>query len=300
MTGQDNQGPNNAITRYFRVRVVELVNDRYLKCSCGLPARKRVPCRHIFAVVKRRHKQMYCIRWYVLFQHCYGRVGHEKMTEHFNVMITQEAARKHGEDVLVEGLLIVSPPETQFPVLHTEGTEADLELAKRILELNQRGIAVERGVNNLPIMEEGMFLPIMEEGMLNEEEDIAEDAAGYLQVGDDKGMEGTVSFSTAARAILGNNLLARDQLEAVERLRHSSDCVYNRFNAITKDIAKVVEDDPEEVERFAATLGQFHLEAIARKATKSKSSESGDQGELHFSQSGTSRDKISKRKRGAC
>jgi hypothetical protein len=287
MIEQDDRGPNNAITRYFRVRVVALVNGRYLTCSCGKPARRRVPCRHIFAVLQRRHKQMYSIRWYALFQHCYGRVGHEKMTEHFNVMIAQEATRTPGEDVLVEGLLTLSPPETQFPVLHTEGTEADLELAYKVLALNKRGIAVRRGQDDLPIIEV-------------EEEDSGDYGDGYLQVGDDDGMEGFVSFSPAARAILGNNILAHHQKETVEELKHSSDHVYNRLNAIFKDLAKVVEDDPAQVDWLAAEMDKLHLQAIAHKqqANQSKDSDSGHQGDLNFSQSGTSKQKVCKRKRG--
>jgi hypothetical protein len=98
VTQQDDRGTNNNdVPRYFQVRVVggagQLCPLSKMKMlSCGLPARKRLPGRHIFAVVQQRHKQiMYSIRWYVLYyQHWYGRAGHEKMTEHFTVMITQE------------------------------------------------------------------------------------------------------------------------------------------------------------------------------------------------------------------
>jgi hypothetical protein len=65
-------------------------------------------------------------------------------------------------------------------------------------------------------------------------------------VGDDESMEGNVSFSEATRSLLGRNLIARNQLEAVNNLKSYNDhIIYNTMNAITKDIVKLVEDDPE-------------------------------------------------------
>jgi hypothetical protein len=103
----DNNNTGRAFPpRYYRLRIVRLINNRFCWCSCGLPSRVKYPCRHILAVTGEVTEQMFGLRWHAKFQYHYGRHGSEEWTRHFNIMLNDEFARCHrqGECILVSGM----------------------------------------------------------------------------------------------------------------------------------------------------------------------------------------------------
>ena len=98
----------SVVPSFFRIRVVRIVDGKFASCSCGLPARNKYPCRHIMAVIKKRHRKMYSIRWLIHFSHTFGR--QKTWTDFWRKLEAEENSRdvEGGEHILVEGLLDIA------------------------------------------------------------------------------------------------------------------------------------------------------------------------------------------------
>jgi hypothetical protein len=92
--------------RYYRLRKVRLVNNEFCWCSCGVPSRRKYPCRHILAVTSEVKPHMFALRWHANFQYHYGRKHSESFTKQFNKMLYEEFSRnvRKGECILVSGM----------------------------------------------------------------------------------------------------------------------------------------------------------------------------------------------------
>jgi hypothetical protein len=287
---------------FYRVREVTLVNNRFLKCSCGYPAQMRRPCRHIFAVLKKNHHQLYSVRWLLLFQHCYQREGHEKITAHFQGMIKAEAERVTGEDILVENLFEVSPPGTVFPILHDLTSEEDYELAIRIRHWTQEGTPPIRGSKVLPYPAE-------------DDDDIP--GQGGNDSDSDHDMDIVATMSPAAQNILGQDVLAtqQSQVHDVRVLTQSSDHQYQVLNGMVQSFVKLLNNDDISNVRYQAcvdalakvtldTVVAMKQEAVAGKAAATASKDVNESThctseEVDFSETGTYTSSKITRKKGA-
>jgi len=84
---------------YKRVRVVELLDDNTMVCSCNRHRRHLMTCGHIMLIAGISHPTMFHVRWWNSFQlHC---ARDQKLTEHFNKMLM-----KRNDAVCVKGLNI--------------------------------------------------------------------------------------------------------------------------------------------------------------------------------------------------
>jgi len=84
---------------YKRVRVVELLEDNTMVCSCNRPRRHLMTCGHIMLIVGISHPIVHHVRWWNGFQlHC---ARDNKLTEHFNKMLMNT-----NDAVSVKGLII--------------------------------------------------------------------------------------------------------------------------------------------------------------------------------------------------
>ena len=73
----------NIIPRFYRLRVVKLVNQKYLSCSCGLSARMKYPCRHIMCITEGYSIEMFSLRWLIIYQHTFDRKNYNELSEVF-------------------------------------------------------------------------------------------------------------------------------------------------------------------------------------------------------------------------
>ena len=126
-------------TKFYRLRKVRLINGKYMTCSCGYPKRMKSPCVHIMRVTGVRLPLMYHVRWWMLFQYHFMKVGGNEtskiMTDHFHKMLAKESHRRRDEDICVEDWLNSKVPPTEsvsYPKL-CEGTiEEDRVFAMRL------------------------------------------------------------------------------------------------------------------------------------------------------------------------
>ena len=98
----------NWVPHFYRCRTVEIINDKYVTCSCGMPARHcSFPCRHIFALFKKCDIRMFGVRWLIQYQHCFERAGKEDLTQVFRDMQEMEFQRRGdlGEHVYIGNML---------------------------------------------------------------------------------------------------------------------------------------------------------------------------------------------------
>ena len=98
----------NWTPKFYRCRTVEIIDNKYVTCSCGMPARRNsFPCRHIFALFKQCDIRMFGVRWLIQYQHCFERAGKEDLTEVFRDMQEMEFKRRGdlGEHVYVGNML---------------------------------------------------------------------------------------------------------------------------------------------------------------------------------------------------
>ena len=63
---------DSGITQFRRVRVVELMDDSFLQCSCGFFARMGLPCKHILRITNTVTATMCHIRWAKQFLFQFG------------------------------------------------------------------------------------------------------------------------------------------------------------------------------------------------------------------------------------
>ena len=100
----DNTKP---IPQVYRLRVVKIVDGKFASCTCGLPAQKKYPCRHIIAIFGSIHPSMFSVRWLSQYQHSFERAGKDTLTKTFREMEDEQFNRNWatGEHILVEGLL---------------------------------------------------------------------------------------------------------------------------------------------------------------------------------------------------
>ena len=90
-----------------RVRVVELLDDNTMVCSCNRHRHHLMTCGHIMLIVGISHPVVHHVRWWNSFQLHYARDN--KLTEHFNKMLmnTNDAVSVKGLNIdLQHGLCL--------------------------------------------------------------------------------------------------------------------------------------------------------------------------------------------------
>jgi hypothetical protein len=136
-----------SISKFVRVRTVEMIDDEYLHCSCGWQSRMMMPCRHIFRVVQRRHPDMYSVRWLSYFQYYYQKDA--SYTKVFDEQIRDEHNRGFKQDIKVKGLNVKEDwkfPDGELICCGINTLPKDVESAKFILSLQDRGYLFVKNV----------------------------------------------------------------------------------------------------------------------------------------------------------
>ena len=76
---------DSGITQFRRVRVVELMDDSFLQCSCGFFARMGLPCKHILRITNTVTATMCHIRWAKQFMFQFG--NNDRVTD---ILVTMQ------------------------------------------------------------------------------------------------------------------------------------------------------------------------------------------------------------------
>ena len=117
----------NLIPHFYRMRKVRNINDKYFACSCGLPSRMKIPCRHILSVVGDYTIEMFALRWLIIYQHAFLTEGFEDVTKVLQRLEEYEFSRQNsiGEIILVNNFSSISAT-SNYPQKIGNSTDADI------------------------------------------------------------------------------------------------------------------------------------------------------------------------------
>ena len=134
------------------MRIITIIDGKFASCSCGLPARKKIPCRHLISVVGVIHPCMFGVRWLNLYQLCFQRKGHEKISEIFRTMEDEEFSRdwEKGEHVFVSGFGRKNK-DRSYPLPIGNTTIEDVQIALKLKYWLDKGLVNVRGETLLDI-----------------------------------------------------------------------------------------------------------------------------------------------------
>ena len=81
-TPADNmRDPQNKLPpRFYLLRKIEIVNDRFMIYSCELYHRMMIPCRHILFSMQEYEPSMFGFWWLSIYQYVFERRDYEDMT----------------------------------------------------------------------------------------------------------------------------------------------------------------------------------------------------------------------------
>ena len=283
--------------RPIRIRVVRIINNKYMFCSCGKSGRSRSPCTHVFAVVKKRDKIMYAVRHLIAYQHYYLRdqhnVDNKRITNAFNILIEQEKQREEEEQILIEGIMSrTNHPIGPFPYLGDGTSMADYRFAAKVVEYKQQGIIALRN-EALPWNE-------VKENNKNQ----AHDDFAFIGGCDDcvmsPDMDVQVHYSQKGQEALSQTiaLTQESQVEANSKTNNTKESLYQWMMGIVKDLTNLGESDPEETKYLKEQMNEVHLKMVERSVEKKRKigKVTPDKGEGYFfPETGKETKRVSKR-----
>ena len=90
----------------YRLRTVKLYQNHYISCSCGLPVRRKIPCRHILFVMRRFSIEMIAPRWLKMYQYDFERPGNNRLTKLYRQVESDHYIRdiEHKEAIYVHSI----------------------------------------------------------------------------------------------------------------------------------------------------------------------------------------------------
>ena len=261
------------ITDFARVRIVRMVSEMYLTCSCERPKRFKGPCSHIFKVLGKRHPQMYSVRWSSMFQYRYLNNEDESkkdFTPIFEENMVEERSRQPDEDVYVDQLMPPAPPS--YPHRYHGCTVQEFNYAMRMY--HNRGKAVVRLDSGKCVLHNGkvIFDPTTVENEVesdfesefevnsNDTQQAMEEETNIGGYGD---LESSVVHSPGAIRLLSiqARIAQRAQLSQLDELRAQSK--YNHVMNLCQDAYKAVQGNKQDEDEFQGIIEDF----ISRKTT---------------------------------
>ena len=129
------------ICTFHWVRVVRIVKGKYCTCSCGLPARKKYPCRNIIYVFPNLGLSMFGIRWLLCYQHYFQRKYQNDISPLLRRMEVEEFSRnwERGEHVLVQGLYRHRSLSRDYPSPMPGTSEVDFDYIVNLMKWIKHG-----------------------------------------------------------------------------------------------------------------------------------------------------------------
>ena len=74
---------NKLPPRFYCLHKIEIINNGFMKCSCGLYHRMMIPCRLVLFLIKEYNPSMFGICLLSIYQDAFERRHYESMTNLF-------------------------------------------------------------------------------------------------------------------------------------------------------------------------------------------------------------------------
>ena len=278
------------ICHFQRVRVVKIVNGKYCSCSCGLPARKKYPCRHIIYIFPNLGLSMFGVRWLLCYQHYFQRAYHNDISPLLREMEVEEFSRKwkEGEHVLVYGLFRRTSVSTNYPSPMPGTSNEEVQFIVNLMNWTTHGRIYVRGVDeHIPVFVE-------ESSMVGEDDSVSEAntcvhfSSEIQQMHDDD-----ANFAKYNQLLLSQ----QDQQEVIEELMNSDEACDQKVVGIVREGLKIGTGNKQiqeyiekKIEEWYYDLNEYAASVTATEANNPNISEG-----LQLSQSGTSNKNIERR-----
>ena len=272
------------VTKFYRVREVNIVDNKYCSCSCGLAARMKFPCRHMISLFGKFDPQMFSVRWLIEFAHSFERTGKETLSELFRRMELEEFNRdkENGEHILCEKLIKQTIVDGVFNLDKSKlATTSEKELAERVHFWSRRGRAIVRGT----------IVPCLSE------------ASDLFSNDDNFDCEFTNHQCSATALMFENDSTFTSQIELSQT--NQANAAINLANSkITRDTIivdavrqglKAVENNNELYKWYEKTILQAASMATAKAVLLENPD--GNRSGVHFGESGKAKNSVEKRKR---
>ena len=138
----------NAVPKFYCLRIVRIVSGKYITCSCGLPSRMRLLCRHTIYVTGGYSIEMFALRYLVIYQHVYEKPGYEAFSDIFREMEHEKYGRNNGigETLKISTWNLPSNKDIRYPKNINELTnDEDVVNINNMMEAKKKGIVLVRG-----------------------------------------------------------------------------------------------------------------------------------------------------------
>ena len=272
------------VTKFSRVRIVDIIDNKYCSCSCGLPARRKYPCRHMMSLFGKLDPQMFSVRWLIQFAHSFEREGNEELSDLFRHMELEEHNRNraNGEHILVERLVEESTFDGVFNFDESKvPTTSEKELAERVHFWSGRDRPIVRGtiVPCLPV--DGEAGDYDDYGSLGE--NFACDYSNH-QCSSTAAM-----FESDAAFMSQIELTQTSQANAAQNLANSKETRDRSIVDLARQGLKSVENNNDLYEWYESEMKQ--LVSRATKRVVSLKDPNGNRSGIHFGESGKAKKK---------
>jgi hypothetical protein len=265
------------ITKFFHVRVVQLVDGKFLHCDCYYSWRNKRPCIHIIKVLGCRHPSMYCVRWWLVYQYFYHKTIKNDVTDVltpiFNKMMADEHRRTPQQQVYAKGVLHKLPKQEYYPCCYPCTTAEDREFADNLMKCKSLNKPVQRSMDGAPIWPEDVALS----GMHDSPGDDSDEGFGYSMDDDDEGegsyptigslsnpmMQSAVSITDRASTIMGGvaQLTQEEQISQHQPIdSDTSDSRFGEMCKLSKHIFTKLCQTPDDERRMLQLLRDFESE----------------------------------------
>ena len=281
---ENDSNKKNDVTKFYRVREVNLVDNKYCSCSCGLAARMKYPCRHMISLFGKFDPEMFSVRWLIQYAHSFERKGKETLSELFRQMEVEDFNRNkdNGEHILCEKLIQQKIVDGVFIFDESKvATTSEKELAEKVNFWSRRDRAIVKGT----------IVPCLSE------------ESGLFSHDDNFGGEFTNHQCSATAAMFENDSTFLSMIESTQT--NQANAAKNLVNSkITRDTIcvdavrqglKAVENNNELYKWYEKTI--LKVASMATEKAVFLKNPDGNRSGVHFGESGKAKNSVEKRKR---
>ena len=248
----------------LRVRIVTLVEGKYLVCSCRRPNQLMYPCCHILYILDGRDSTMYSIRYNATFQCYYDRPGHERLTDIFNKVMKIEANRTPDQAVDVTGFLEkLTETEVCYPCPMKDTTESEMAMAQEVIQRQQNQIITWRDeVHLLRLDTDGQDSP----PAFPAPDDYEEIPLPYYN--EDTAMESSISATPTHNRLVGYDVCMTQAKQIALSAIPQQDATRDEIMNLAQQAFSVAWGDKEKVNKLRDLLSGYTLEMTRQYAGK--------------------------------
>ena len=255
---------------YYRVRTVKITDSGFIGCSCGYPARMKMPCRHIIAVVRKTDERMYGVRWHQMFQHCFLRKGKDRITHLYMDLEKKERLmdrNKYEHCIITHKREWLNSLGSDFPILLNGTTVEEYNEMKELHELKEKGILAIRG-DDLSVLKENSNRNVL--GKVDEETEL------FLSQETTRMRDVEYAFEKNIQI----NTLQSIQSSMLPKWQSTYTSKYHEMLAISTNMLKSMGDNNDLYQKYMAKFKSLETECLKECATLHVKVEKNSQ--MHF------------------